>query len=200
MKELFDLKNPVWKFMGKLVDMMLLSGVWLLCSLPIVTIGASTVALYYATIKLSEDQETYVLKDFIGAFRANLKQGIVAGLVAELIIVILVVDFSLICQIDNSLGILMFWMMFVITAVFLMTVVHFFPLMAHCDTNLKNLLIMAFVIACKNPGWTFFMIISVVVFVAVGLFWMMPILFIAIGGSAYLHSKILNVLWKEYGL
>ena len=200
MKDLFDLKNPVWKFMGKLVDMMLLSGVWLLCSLPIVTIGASTVALYYATIKLSEDQETYVLKDFIGAFRANLKQGIVAGLVAELIIVILVVDFSLICQIDNSLGILMFWMMFVITAVFLMTVVHFFPLMAHCDTNLKNLLIMAFVIACKNPGWTFFMIISVVVFVAVGLFWMMPILFIAIGGSAYLHSKILNVLWKEYGL
>ena len=51
MKNLFNVENPVWVFMGKLVDMLLLSGLWVICSLPVVTIGASTAALYYVTLK-----------------------------------------------------------------------------------------------------------------------------------------------------
>ena len=53
MKNLFHVENPVWVFMGKLVDMLILSGLWVICSLPVVTIGASTAALYYVTLKLA---------------------------------------------------------------------------------------------------------------------------------------------------
>lgn len=200
MKDFFNIENPVWIFMGKLVDMVILSGLWLLCSLPVVTAGASTAALYYVTLKLAENQEGYVVSSFFRAFRDNLKQGLVAGMAVELIALVLAADFYLIHQMNNSLGTLLFWVLAIVTVVFLMILVHLFPLMARCDTDLKHLIVMAFVIAVKNFGWTLFMIVSVVFYAAAGIFWMMPILAVAIGGCAYLHSKILNMLWKEYGL
>lgn len=95
---------------------------------------------------------------------------------------------------------MIFWGLVVITAVYLMIVVHLFPLMARCDTDLKHLVAMAFVIAVKNFGWTLFMVVSAVFFWVAGLFWMAPLLVLVPGAIAYLHSKILNMVWKEYGL
>lgn len=200
MKELFNLENPVWAFMGKLVDMLILSVLWVLCSLPIVTIGASTAALYYVALKLAENQEGYTISSFFQAFRTNLKQGAAAGVIAEVLALMLAADFYICHQMENNLGIMIFWGLVVITAVYLMIVVHLFPLMARCDTDLKHLVAMAFVIAVKNFGWTLFMVVSAVFFWVAGLFWMAPLLVIVPGAIAYLHSKILNMVWKEYGL
>ncbi len=193
-------ENPVWLFMGKLVDMVVLGGLWLLCSLPVVTMGASTAALYYVTLKLAKDQEGYVVSDFFHAFRANLKQGIAAGLILGLAGAVLAGDFYLINQMKGSLGILLFWVFAVLTMVFLVILIHIFPLMARCDTDLKHLAAMAFVIGIKNFGWTLFMLALVALFLAAGIFWMMPLLVIAPGGCAYAHAKILNLVWRGYGL
>ena len=43
---LFNYDNPVWRFIGKLGDLIILNVLWLITSIPIVTIGASTTALY----------------------------------------------------------------------------------------------------------------------------------------------------------
>ena len=51
MGKIFNINNPFWTFMGKLVDVVVLHFVWLVCSLPVVTFGASTTALYYALLK-----------------------------------------------------------------------------------------------------------------------------------------------------
>lgn len=196
----FNFDNPVWVFMGKLVDMVLLSGLWLLCSLPVVTVGASTAALYYVTLKLERNQEGYVVSDFFRAFRDNLKQGTAVSIAAGGIATVLAGDFYLAYQMKNSLGILLFWVLVVIAAVFLIIMVHMFPLMARCDTDLKHLTAMAFVIGVRNFGWTLLMLASIALFLTAGIFWMMPLLFVAVGGCAYLHAKILRVAWQGYGL
>ena len=55
---------------------------WLICSLPIVTVGASTAALYYATIKIVREQEGQsVTALFIKGFKDNLKQATALWLV-----------------------------------------------------------------------------------------------------------------------
>ena len=46
----FSLENPIWKFIGNLADFFLLSCLWYLCCLPVVTAGAATTALYYVTL------------------------------------------------------------------------------------------------------------------------------------------------------
>ena len=44
------------------------------------------------------------------------------------------------------------------------------------------------------------MLVSAACLFALGLFVMAPLLVVAIGGTAYIHSKILNMLWEEYHL
>ena len=71
MNSIFSFDNPVWNFIGKLVDMLMLTVLWALCSLPVVTIGASTSALYYVMLKLAEDKEGSMFWSFFRAFKEN---------------------------------------------------------------------------------------------------------------------------------
>lgn len=47
---------------------------WALCSLPIVTIGASTTALYYVCFKVAREEEASLTGMFFRSFRQNFKQ------------------------------------------------------------------------------------------------------------------------------
>ena len=46
------LNNRFIEALEKIADMFLLSVLWLICCIPIITIGTSTIALYYATVKV----------------------------------------------------------------------------------------------------------------------------------------------------
>lgn len=73
MKGIFNLDNPVVKFFVKLGYIWYLDILWLVTSLPIFTIGASTTALIYSSMKLQKD-EGYPTKNFFHSFRENFKQ------------------------------------------------------------------------------------------------------------------------------
>lgn len=58
-------------FLGKLIGLNLL---WMICSIPIITIGASTTALFYCTLKLHKDQDISTWRFFWRSFRSNFLQ------------------------------------------------------------------------------------------------------------------------------
>ena len=86
------------------------------------------------------------------------------------------------------------------TALYLMTAVYVFPILARCEVTLKRLFFMAFVIAIKNFGWTLLMLTIIGCLAALGLFVSAPILLLAPGIGVYLHSKILYIIFKQYHL
>lgn len=47
---------------------------WVVCSIPIITLGASTTALYYVTLKLANGNEGMITQQFFRAFRENFRQ------------------------------------------------------------------------------------------------------------------------------
>ena len=57
----------------KIGKIFLLNLLWLICSLPVFTIGASTTALIYTSMKLS-DNEGYWHQNFFSSFKENFKQ------------------------------------------------------------------------------------------------------------------------------
>lgn len=71
---LFNYDNPVWRFIGKLGDLIVLNILWTICSIPIFTIGASTTAVYYVTLKLERDEDDSTIKAFFRSFKSNFKQ------------------------------------------------------------------------------------------------------------------------------
>ena len=70
MRNFLRYDGPLGRFLNSVADMVLLNLLWLLCSLPVVTIGASTVALYTVTLRYPED-DSGLAKLFFLAFRNN---------------------------------------------------------------------------------------------------------------------------------
>lgn len=54
---------------------------WLVCCLPIVTIGASTTALYYTSFKIAKDEGSYITTMFFRSFKQNFKQATIIWLI-----------------------------------------------------------------------------------------------------------------------
>ena len=76
----FSVDGPVYRFMSSLFHVLLLNLCFLLTSIPIVTIGASAVALFDVMLRMVDDEEGYVVKQYFKAFKANWKQGVPLGI------------------------------------------------------------------------------------------------------------------------
>ena len=81
MNSLLNPDNPVMQFITKIVNAVYLNILWFFCSLPVFTIGASTTALYYVTLKMVKNEEGNITKAFFHSFRENFKQGTVIWLI-----------------------------------------------------------------------------------------------------------------------
>jgi len=69
MSEFFSLDGPFFKYGNMLADMVILSFLWIILSLPIITIGATTTAGYYVTTRRIADKDTYFIREFFKAFK-----------------------------------------------------------------------------------------------------------------------------------
>ena len=102
----FDLDNVVWRTIDKIGKIFLLNLLWLICSLPVFTIGASTTALIYTSMKLS-DNEGYWHQNFFSSFKENFKQATALFFIYLAAGAFLAGDFLLGGRAGNSFGQLM---------------------------------------------------------------------------------------------
>ena len=79
-EKIFHSENPFWNGMGRLFDIVELNLLWLICSLPLFTIGPAAAALYSAMIAALRGKETYPHRDFFRAFRKDFRKNAFAGL------------------------------------------------------------------------------------------------------------------------
>ena len=71
---LFNMNSGFFKFINRLLDVLFLNFLWIICSLPIVTIGAATCAAFSISLKMVDDEEGYIGKAFFKEFKKNLAQ------------------------------------------------------------------------------------------------------------------------------
>ena len=81
MKSFFQMDNPLFQILQKILNVVGLSLVWILCCLPVVTIGAATAALYYTTVKVVRNERGYLFAEYFSAFKKNFRQSTIATLV-----------------------------------------------------------------------------------------------------------------------
>lgn len=70
----FSYESRFSQLLLKLCYSCLLNFLWFICSLPVFTIGASTTALYYASLKIIRGEESYAGRLFFRSFKENFKQ------------------------------------------------------------------------------------------------------------------------------
>ena len=104
---LFTHDSLLSRFFYLVGDIITLHLLWILCSLPIFTIGASTTALYYSCMKRIRTKEGYPLKNFFASFKMNFKQSTLIWLCLLVIGFLFFADFRIAMALGNTLGHLM---------------------------------------------------------------------------------------------
>lgn len=103
MKKLFSYNSPVIKWINRMGKIAILNMLWLLCCIPIVTIGASTAAMYRIAMDLAQKRDDVsVFGDFFRAFRSNFKHGTLVWLI--LLLPTALVMLNLLMLITGGLG------------------------------------------------------------------------------------------------
>lgn len=191
MAKLFSYDNPIWKRMGRVADFFLLTVLWAVFSLPVLTVGASTAALYDVALRMAENREGYLFSSFVKAFKANLKQALaIEGILLAAGMLIGANLFFLFREKTQMAGML-FWMFLVLAALLLVMAMLIFPLEARLDTGVRNLFLMTFMVGIRHFSWVLLMLVMELCIIAVGVFVFWPLLLFSAGGIAFLHAKVL---------
>lgn len=186
---IFKVDGPIYEFLRRFIDVVKLNFLWLIFSLPIVTMGAASVAVYSVTLKMAEDKEGYVGRDFVKAFKENLKQGISLGLITLVAIYVVYLNFSLFFAIEsNPLPLLIIGIFAGIY--FLLSLLYAYPLTARYKNSLRNTLSNSFLISTKYIGRTLFLILIIVFIVIVCLYNSTTIFFGILIGPTFIMFTI----------
>ena len=149
-KGFFDLDGPFNRIATFVFDMIFLNILWLLFSLPIITMGASTTALFYVIGKRHRKEDGYLFKDFWKSFKMNFKQ---ATIIWTIILIMAIVTGL---NISNAAIIFGKWSSYfiIIQGVILLQVLiiglYIFLLLSRLYLSIASAFKMAFIIGNKH--------------------------------------------------
>ena len=141
-------EGPIFSFLDKVGQMILLSVVWIIGCLPVVTIATSTTALYYAVIKSIRRDYGSALQEFWQSYKANLKRGIPITVCMALLGGLLGWNIQVLTaqeQPDN----LLLWGSIILLAVLAATAVFICPVLSRFSMGAWKACRLAFVMAIR---------------------------------------------------
>ena len=144
---LFSYDSLFSRFLYFVADIVTLHILWLIYSIPIVTIGASTTALYYSCMKRIRTGEGYVSKNFRRSFRENFRQSTIIWMILLITVTVFICDLHIGMALDSTAGTFMLVSCSVFLIPLLLLCIYIFPVQAKFENpvfeNIKNALIMS---------------------------------------------------------
>ena len=89
-RRFFNSEVGIWRFFGRVGEIVMLSLLWTVCSVPLVTAGAASTALYDTVVHLMRRGENELFSRFFGTFRRELKTACLSTLLWGAVAVLLV--------------------------------------------------------------------------------------------------------------
>lgn len=205
MNHIFQLNGPVYRCLLKVCELMLLNCMFLLFCIPIVTIGASTTALYGMTLKMVRNEEMNLLYGFVHAFKKNFKQSTIIWIILMIVGSILYMDYLFLEQYTGRFSLLVHLSLFFFTFVYVIITILIFPYISRFKNTAKESVGNILKIAVANPV-KIFPILLISIFPVILMF-ISPLLFVFIlyisiffGFSlvAYLNSYLFRNMYEKY--
>ena len=162
MGTIFNLDSPVWSFMGKVADLVILNIIAIICSIPIFTIGATWTAVYFVTIRIVRKEEGYVIRDFFRSFKENFKQATIIWILALIIGAIILVDILIYRVMPDKMPQIVMIVVSIFAFLMLGTTAYVFPLLSRFHNTIKNTIKNAFILSIANVPYTILFIVLLI--------------------------------------
>lgn len=204
MSNFFNMDGPLFRTLSKVADLMILNIVFLICCIPIVTIGASVTALSYVTLKMKDGEEGYIARTFFRSFKENFRQSTVIWLVMLVLAVVMAMDFQIIGSMQGSMSMVMKVLVGMGALIWLMVFLYVFPLQSRFYNTIKKTVQNAILLSIAHFPQTFCMMPVMIGAVFLTLWntytiWYGLLIWILLGFAviAWINSNFLYKIFKK---
>lgn len=199
MNAIFNPENRFWIFMDKVMDAMIISILWLVCSLPVVTMGAATAAVFRFTLDQVRDEEGYVWKSFFKAFRQNFRQATVLWLAGLAVGAFLMADMYLCMRlrIPGTMRMALMTGFGCISLIYLLTMMYVLPLTACFQVTARRAVRDSFVMAVGNLPVSLLILLIYGIFTVLACYRPGAAVF-CVGLAIFVSSYLFHFVFRRY--
>lgn len=167
MNRFFNMDNKFFVFMGRIADLIILNLLCIICCIPIITAGASITAMYYVTMKMVRNEESYIVKSFFKSFKQNFKQATIIHIILLVTAIMLYLDINIVKNIEGTLTKVLTCIFIAFTFLYALILLYIYPLLAKFYNSIKNTFSNALLMAIRHLPYTFLMLIISLVPIAI---------------------------------
>ena len=202
--KLFSPDSKFMRAMSTLGDLILLNLAFLLCCVPVVTIGAAVTALYAVSFRIARGMEGHALAQFFRAFRQDFRRALPLWLLLLLAGAVAALDIWIFAAFTGALRLveIPFVLLLLLT---LFTASYAFPLLSQFDNSVKGTLKNALALSLGYLPRTLavtalnvfpfaLLLFDVYLFLNAGFLWV----FLWFSAAAFLNAKLLEKVFAPY--
>lgn len=200
-----QIDSKLYKIMSKFVDIMLVNVLFIISSIPIVTIGAGISASYTVYYNYSVGETDQIINRYIRAFKKNFKQSTIIHILLFAIFSILIVNVMLFPYYDENLK----WIV-IITLIFLLVFFYLYSMVIYpyiskfhdslkvASKNTVKILFANFFKILGSGIWIGLPLALMVVYPQTLALFLYYYLFIGFSLNFYINTVIVNKVLKKY--
>jgi uncharacterized membrane protein YesL len=206
MATLFSADSALMRGLGVLADVILLNLLFIVASIPLVTLGASLTALNFTAMRIATGECNSVTGDYLRSFRRNFRQATIVALVLALFVAVLAAWYVVVTNLTfgplAELILLAIW--YVLAFNFVAAALFVFPYLASFEGRTRDVLRNARLLSWKHPFTTLAALaliglcVTVTVFypqfTGYGLFWF----FVGFAGIATINGRLFAGVFSKY--
>ncbi len=201
----FAIDNPVMRFLGRVGDLIVLNLVFVVTSLPVITIGTAFSALYTVTMKIVRGEEPSVVREYLRAYKRNFKTATACFAVLAVLGMLIILDFRLIGVFSGAAYAAVRFLLAVILGLWFLELLYIFPYIARFENtvvhSLKNALFLSaahipstLVLAGLLSGSVILTLFTSRTFVLASIIWF----FVGFAFLSYVQSFLLCRIFQKY--
>ncbi len=202
MRDVIAPEGPIMQFFAKVLDMVMLSIVFTITTIPVITMGCALTSLYYAVVKAVCHGEGHSIKAYFHCFKVNLKQGLILGLIFDILVILLFGNLYMVLIMDMGTVGMVFGVIFIAVLLFVLVLAAYgFPVLSRFEVKIGGLLQTSFQMSVTHGSATFRLVVmEIMLFVGMVVAFILfpPIVIIWPGLIAYAQSKVLEPVLQEY--
>ena len=200
---LFGIDGKIYKFLDKFWQMVWISVLWIVCSIPIVTIGASSTAAYYAMVKSVRKYEDRPTKDFFKSFKQNFVQATIMTIVYLVVGAAFAYATWFYYHSRGTFNLSLRWFFYIIILVYLSTITYAFSWLSRYEMSTFHALVYPIAITLMHLRFTLGLLVfwaaaTICLYWAYNTFLFAPLLIIIPGLKCLLDTYMIEPVLKKY--
>lgn len=140
-KDFFSLNGSFLSFMEKLLWVFIINLIFIVCSLPVITIGAAAKGMYAVMFRLIEERKLDLMATYFSAFIKNLLTSIALTVTSIIVLVVSVFNILYFFWMDSTVGYVLMGISIVIFLCLLCIILCMMPILALNDGKYKETMV-----------------------------------------------------------